>query len=96
MPTDKSLAKGTRAALSFAGAFIGLTGLFVTTMYRQFGAIDWSYLWFALIRIVAISVGVAAVMYFSSFGNRRTAAIFGCMLGFAGALAYYFLVVAST
>lgn len=92
--TGSPLPPGTRAALSFAGALVGLSALFISTMVRQFGAVDWRYFWFGFWRIAVISLGVAAIMYFARLHSRRTAALFGSALGFAAVLSYYYAVVA--
>ena len=96
MATDRSLPPGLRGTLSFAGSLIGLSTLFISTMYRQFGVMHWRYFWFGLWRIAAISLGVAAVMYFARLRSRGSAAFFGCILGFAAVLSYYYAVVVGT
>ena len=96
MKTDRSLPPGLRAALSFAGALAGLSALFISTMYRQFGSINWHYFWFGFWRITVIALGVGAIMYFARLPGRGFAAIFACILGFATVLFYYFAVVAGT
>ena len=85
----------TRAAFCFAGSMIGLETLFLSTMHRQFGHLDWPWFWFAAVRILAISLGVGSIMYFARFRSRRAAALFGSLLGFLAVLGYYYLVVAS-
>ncbi len=96
MHTGNSLPPGSRAALSFAGSLVGLSALFVSTMVRQFGAMDWPYFWFGFWRIALISLGVAAIMYFARLRSRRAAALFGGTLGFAAVLCYYHAVVTGT
>jgi hypothetical protein len=67
-----------------------LSGIFLATMLVHYQAIDWQYLQFALLRICAISLIVAALAHLLS-GRLRSnfgAALFGAMAGFAGGVAF--------
>ena len=84
-----TLRRQTPALIAGSASFLVLAGIFFATMLRHYQAIDFSYLSFALARILAISLAVALL---STLLARRlqspwTAGLFGVVSGFAlGAL----------
>ncbi len=67
-------------------SFIVLSGLFVATMLLHYRAIDFAYVSFALLRILAISTLVAAVAFVAGRYLRClvVAALFGTAAGLVG------------
>ena len=78
---------GVIIAASLA-SFIVLITLFVATMLLQYRFIDFSYLSFALLRILAISTMVAAAAFALAkhLKSLAIAALFGSVAGFIGAV----------
>jgi hypothetical protein len=67
-----------------------LAGIFVATMLQHYRAIDLDYLSYALIRITAISVLVAAAAFLAGRHLRSLAiaALFGAVAGIVGGVAF--------
>ena len=80
----------TPAVIAGLTSMLVLSGIFLAAMLVHYQAIDWQYLQFALLRIGAISLVVAAMAYFLA-GRLRSklgAALFGAVVGFAGGVAF--------
>jgi hypothetical protein len=71
-------------------SFFVLSGLFVATMLLQYQSVDFAYLSFALLRIVAISVLVAAIAFIAGSWLRSLvfAALFGTVGGLIGGVVF--------
>jgi len=71
-------------------SFVVLSGIFVATMLVHYQAIDFPYLSFALLRIIAISVlvGTAAFALGHLLRSLTMATLFGAVAGFLGGVAF--------
>ena len=83
----RRLAPGVAAGLA---SFVVLSGLFLATMLLHYRAIDFAYLSFALLRVVTISILVAAVAFVAGRHLRSlaVAAMFGAVAGPIGGVAF--------
>lgn len=73
-----------------SASFVVLTALFLATMLLHYRATDFAYLWFALGRILAISLLVAGMAALAARYLRSIvfAALVGSVAGFLGGVAY--------
>ena len=77
------------AIVAGLASFMVLTSLFVAAMLNNYLVIDFSYLWFAVLRIMAnsILVSAAALLIARYLRSLVTAALFGVVTGFMGGVA---------
>jgi len=78
------------ALVAGLASIIVLSGLFIAAMLLHYRAIDFAYLSFALLRIVAISTFVTAVAHVAArhLSSVAVAALFGAVAGLIGGVAF--------
>ncbi len=74
--------------MTFAVSFVLLTSVFVYTMLHHMRAIDYPYLWYALLRIALISFVTAALAILIRKRGYLAHVFFGAIIGFGLAVAY--------
>ena len=80
----------TPSALAFFASFTTLAKIFVVSLLVRDQSVDWTYVLFALTRILAFSLGAGLLAFvFAPVLQRHLAALlFGLLLGLMGAGAY--------